>query len=332
MGTQPKQSTNPSPIRDGGEPAAPGHRDLAYETAALLAASDQERISFIRRKRWIPYKRAVEILEMMEDLLQEEPSDRMPCFLLIGETGAGKTTIMRRFQEAHRPDDNLHGDAAIIPVLYVRCPNSADITLLYQAILENTFTPFKPSDREKTLKPQVRKVLREVGLKVLLLDELQHALVGSKKGTRAFLNELKNLVGELRVSIVGVGIRGAELAMRSDPQLNSRFETETLERWGNNDDFKRLLASFERWLPLREASHLPQLSADLRRISEGWISDLDLVLQRAAIRAIQTGKERIDAQILKSIRFTPRSQRRGGQFPKGSDGNRGTSKDKGDKD
>jgi ATP-dependent Clp protease ATP-binding subunit ClpA len=71
-------------------------------------------------------------------------------------------------------------------------------------------------------------VLRAVGMQVLVIDELHNMLAGNSSVRREFLNLLRFLGNELRVPIVGVGTREAYLAIRSDDQLENRFEPLTL--------------------------------------------------------------------------------------------------------
>lgn len=106
---------------------------------------------------------------------------------------------------------------------------------------------------------------------MLIIDEIQHVLAGSLNRQRTFLNVLKYMGNELQVPIVAVGIKDAFRAIQTDPQLANRFEPVWLPRWQMDTDFKRLLVSFERMLPLRQASelHNPELANRLLGMSEG---------------------------------------------------------------
>jgi Cdc6-like AAA superfamily ATPase len=72
-------------------------RRTAY---ALLSAS--ERIQWIRQDRWIHDSRADQVLNRLFDLLTYPARDRMPCLLLFGPTGMGKTRIVQKFLREHR--------------------------------------------------------------------------------------------------------------------------------------------------------------------------------------------------------------------------------------
>lgn len=77
------------------------HLDPAYRKFAALP--DEERIAWIRADRWIGFDQAGLALARLENLLTYPPRDRMPCLLIYGDTGMGKTKIVRKFERAHPP-------------------------------------------------------------------------------------------------------------------------------------------------------------------------------------------------------------------------------------
>lgn len=63
----------------------------------------EERVAWIRADRWLETADAGAALARLEDLLSYPPRDRMPCLLLYGDTGMGKTKIIRKFLRDHQP-------------------------------------------------------------------------------------------------------------------------------------------------------------------------------------------------------------------------------------
>lgn len=55
-----------------------------------------------------------------------------------------------------------------------------------------------------------------------------------------------------------VGARDAVIALQTDSQMVSRFTPFEVPRWRESETFRRLLAAFERILPLRRPSNLAQ--------------------------------------------------------------------------
>ena len=65
------------------------------------------------------------------------------------------------------------------------------------------------------------------------------------------MNLLKYLANDQQMSVVLVGTSDARVAMQTDAQMSSRFAPFEIPRWRENDDFRRLLATFERCRPCR---------------------------------------------------------------------------------
>src|SRR5712691_10530474 len=97
---------------------------------------------------------------------------------------------------------------------------------------------------------------------------------------------------ELGIPIVGVGTREAYLAIRSDDQLENRFEPFTLPLWEPGENTYSLLASFATSFPLRRPSPIatPEMTQYLLTRSEGTISELARPLTDAAVAAIEPGE------------------------------------------
>lgn len=285
---------------------------LLQKVAVYLERPDAERITYIRSPRWFGYPLAQQILDQLENLLTHPKSHRMPNLLIIGDTNNGKTMLVKRFCNRHKPEDNPSGEAAVVPVLFVQAPPVPDESRFYNAILELLFAPYKPGDRADRKQFQAIKLLKEVGLKMLVIDEIHHILAGTMSKQKAFLNVIKYLGNELEVPIVGIGTRDAFRAIQTDPQLSNRFDRALLPRWTNDDEYLRLLATFERAIPLRQPSNLIDgaLADKIYSMSEGCIGEIAGLLVGASVKAVKTKQEYIDKRILDSIGWVAPSDRR----------------------
>ncbi len=147
---------------------------------------------------------------------------------------------------------------------------------------------------------------------MLIIDEIHHLLAGGSEKHRHFLHVLKYFANELQIPIIGVGTIDALRTIQTDEQLENRFEALPLPSWQLDRDFQRLLASFERTLPLHEPSGLSneRLAAQLLALSQVTIGELAALLTRAATYTIETGREQIDEHVLTTIDWVPPSQRR----------------------
>jgi type II secretory pathway predicted ATPase ExeA len=271
---------------------------------AALELSDAERIYHINSEHWIGYSRATQILDRMEYLFNFPKKHRMPNLLIVGDTNNGKTMVTTRFQEKHKAHDNVDADAIMLPVFVVQAPSVPDESRLYDEMLTKLSAPFKHTEKPSKKQFQVIRILEQTSTRMLVIDEIHNIIAGNLSRQRAFLNVLKNLCNDLRMPLVGVGTEDAFNALSTDPQLSNRFEPVSLPRWINNNEYLRLLASFERMLPLKNPSHLTEhtLADKILNMSEGIIGEISNVLTRAAEIAIGNRQERITLKTLESLK------------------------------
>lgn len=284
------------------------HLQLPARSVAPLPA--HERIQRIRADRWIGYPRALEALARLQTLYEWPVKERMPNLLLLGPTNNGKSMIIEKFRRQH---PQLSGpDQEQIPVLCVQMPSEPSVTRFYVALLAAMGAPLRPRQRLAELERLTLALLRRVGVRMLVIDELHNVLAGRDSSRREFLNLLRFLGNELRIPLVGVGTREAYLAIRSDDQLENRFEPIALPLWTVDDQACSLLASFASSFPLRRPSSIA--SEDMARYlltrSEGTIGELALLLTEAAVAAVDSGEEAINQRTLTMAAYAGPSERR----------------------
>lgn len=277
-----------------------------------LSKSKASRIKYIRSPRWIGYPKAKEVIDKLDDLLTYPQKHRMPNMLLVGDTNTGKTMIANRFHELHPAYELEDNEGVVIPVLFVQAPPIPNESRFYSNILEKMFAPYKHSDSTEKKQYQVLTLLRSCNVKMLVIDEIHSLLAGSMEKQRVFLSVIRNLGNELRIPIVGIGTKDALRAIKTDPQLDNRFKPTLLPKWEYGVDFRRLLASFERMIPLEKPSNLhnEQIAMKLLAMSEGLLGELSEIISEAAIEAIRTNKEKIDLDILHSLDWSSPAERK----------------------
>jgi hypothetical protein len=90
-----------------------------------------------------------------------------------------------------------------------------------------------------------------------LSTERHHSLLaGTYRQQRILLNTLRFLANALQIPMVFAGTAEAKRALLTDQQLADRFEALELSPWINDENFARLLASFQALLHLRKCSAL----------------------------------------------------------------------------
>lgn len=279
-----------------------GHDHIHPDFQHLLHLSQQERIDFLDVPRWIGYSTAQQILDSLQGLIQKPKRPRMPNLLIVGDPNNGKTTIVHRFVELCGQGYVNEEAEPVKPIIVAEAPPSADEKGLYISILERFFTPYRANDPSAKLRYQVIHQFRACHVKMLVIDEFHSLLTGSAVKQREVMNAIKLLCNELVIPIVGVGTREAVRVLHTDPQHASRFEVMSLPVWQLNQDFQRLLASFEKVMPLRNPSrlHQPELASLFHTVSGGNLGDLHRLLVECAREAIQSGTEQITKQIVES--------------------------------
>lgn len=285
---------------------------LAPPARDMLELSPEERILRIQADKWVGYDRARQVLAKLTDLSQHPATTRMPCMLLVGDSNNGKTHILRRFAAQHPARDDPAAGHVSVPVLYLEAPAVPSETRLYESILDRLFAPYRSSDRVQKKQAQVIALLRQIDLKLLIIDEMSNALAGNVTKQREMLNAIKFLANEVGRPIVAAGVRDSLRLMQMDEQIGNRFEPVLLPRWTLATDYCRLLTSLEAMTPLVHASGLglDTMAAKLLSMSEGLIGETCQLVKRAAIEAIRGQEERITPATLGRIGGVPPSRRR----------------------
>lgn len=275
--------------------------DLSHLTSfgqKIVLLPTTERLQKIRSDHWIGYPYALDTLSQLEDLLTWPLKQRMPNLLIVGPTNNGKSMIIEKFRRTHAPMSEE--DRERIPVLSVQMPSEPSPSRFYTSLLAALGAPLRPRERLAELEHRSLKLLRAVGVRLLVIDELHNILAGKGSTQREFLNLIRFLGNELRLPLIGVGTYEAYLAIRSDSQLENRFEPIVLPLWEEGENFYSLLTSFMMALPLRRRSFIstPHMARYLLTKSEGTIGELTSLLTSAAIAAVESGEEQINQRTL----------------------------------
>jgi hypothetical protein len=292
---------------------------LTEKARQLVDAPLEERIEYVYEDRWIPYPRADRIIQKLEDLLARPRTLRVPGLSVIAPSNNGKSFIAKRFSSLHPCTVNEAGDANVQPVIRITAPEKANEIEFYNSILAQIGGPYKATDKLTGKADAVYKRARRVGLRMVMVDEVHNLLAGLANRQGQFRNVLKNLAHEAQVNVVVLGTEQAYNAVHSDEQLANRFPPTTLPRWDADDDWGRLIVSFERRLPLAEPSDLAYDHAeDLHTMTGGLIGELHDVLCDAAAASLREGREHIDWATVERLDYVPPSERkRGGKLRSG---------------
>lgn len=287
---------------------------LHPQARADLELSDEKRIERIYSERWVGYSRAKTILDRMEVLFARPRIPRMPGMLIVGGSNQGKTTLLNRFCAKHPVVDNAGGEHIQMPVVKIQCPPGPDEKRFYTALLDALYQTDSNSIRTHAADKhrQAKRIMEQVGTRVLLVDEIHNVLAGPSNRQRYFLNVLKCLSNDLCLPLIAAGTAEAHNAITTDDQLSSRLQPVMLPRWEEGNEFLRLLVTMEKMLPLRKPSNLTKssLAEEIMSLSEGVLGEAISLLAQAACEAVTSGQECITPKLIRSLDFVRPSRRR----------------------
>ena len=270
----------------------PAH--VTDEAAALLHADTEARIHYILSKPWVHYPKAKQIIELVHGLGSRPRPTRMASIAVYGDSGMGKSMIVGRFKRDVISLANPDPTRTQNKFLVVELSSGPGERRLHSQILSALGAPHNPRATIVALEQATLRLLRAVGVQVLLIDEIHNIIAGSWREQRIVLNTLRFLSNEAQLSLVCFGITEAREAINGDVQLARRFDVITLPRWKANDEFQQLVLAIIRNFPLRQPSVLT--AAGLKRIlrvTDGVTSKIFQLLTEVAIDAIEGGAERI---------------------------------------
>lgn len=283
----------------------PGSEDhLRPEARDALELPRPARIEFCLQNRWIGYTRAEQILRSIDDLLLYPRTLRMPCLLVVGRSNNGKSSLVEQVPRRHPFIIGDDGRPAF-SVSWLAMPGTPTESSFWSEVLYSLNIAHRVKDGPDVKRNAAMDAMRDANTRLLMIDEMNH-LANAGKDAGRILAEIKNVTTALRIPILATGTQQAVNALRSEPQLMTRFEPLVLERWTLSKEYLRFLASYETFLPLAEPSNLAsrELAPTIYDMSGDAIGGTVTVLKQATKFAIENGRERIDAKLLAAFKHS----------------------------
>lgn len=142
--------------------------------------------------------------------------------MLLGESGVGKSTLLKRFRDQHPPIE--HDEYTEVPVLYVEVPAVCSIKKLANTMLLALGSQYWNKGNEIELTLQLRCLLQGCKVRMIILDEVNHLVErGGVKTHHNIADWIKRLSDEMRLPFVLAGIPRAQRLLNTNDQLRSRF-------------------------------------------------------------------------------------------------------------
>ena len=263
-----------------------------------------KRIQQIQGERWIGYGAARNIVDRIQSMITMPRLTRMHSLLVIGSTDNGKTTLRKRIENKYQPYASADGQMHY-PVVSIQMPPNPDDRAFYNAVLKGIRQPAYFAGKIDHIRDYLIGNLEEYNVKLLMIDEVQHIDRMPIRKQRTLLDTIKYISNEISLPMVAFGTEEAVNVFTADSQLSNRFKKVYLPSWEPNEDFKRLLMSAEKLLPLKEPSGLgdDDMSYFIFSKTNGTIGEVNTLLRYSAIAALNNGQEKITREIIEALNF-----------------------------
>lgn len=302
-----------------------------FSSTGLAALSPGERLRYDdRRAVWhanIGPIKTPQLLHLHDELAEIVESNRQdgdkakPAALVDAYPGLGKSTAVREYaRDFHRTQIALRGETTPdghrrVPVIYIALSGNTRIRGLNAAICRFYGLPIR-GDAD-SLAERAKDAVLSLKTAVFVIDDI-HFLDASFRATATMANHLKFLANTFPVTLVyiGVGVRERGiLAEGHSPEqtLHAQFGRRTtalalrpfqIEDEAGREEWRRLLLTIERKLVLTH-THPGMLADDLSDYllarSSGHFASLMALINRGCLRAIRTGHERLDADLMNQV-------------------------------
>ena len=262
------------------------------------------RIRDILERRFITHERINDIFKYADYLMFRPMRSRAAGMVVIGEPGAGKTDVLEQLRNRYPGESARRGIIATRPTLLFSMCGVREARALYVRMLSALGHPEASDITGRAREQLVLTAARACDLKMLLIDEIQDVLKGTRTQQSATLETLRFLMNELRVVLVVAGSKEAELAIGMDAHLSARLKLKHLPKWCVDGYLSHFLSAMESSLPLRQASRLHAVGTMKLIVSMtgGQTDAIVTLVANAAAIAVESGDERITHSLLERAR------------------------------
>ena len=239
----------------------------------------------------------------------EIKSKNPPCLAILGNTGAGKTTLVDTWL-ANAPLYEMETpEGTCIPYLYVLVPSSPKKKGAVSAFLRALHDPNPSRGTEWDMIARVHLLIKRCKVQVIFIDEFQHLVdKDTQKVVQAVADLLKDIVNQSHRPMILTGMLGeAEVILEGNDQLDRRVGTPMVLQpfeWDRHrsetiKEFRTLMRDIDVALPL-DISNLQDEETAFRFFyaSDGYLGWIMEIIRGAAIRAIDTGCNTLNMSLL----------------------------------
>lgn len=247
---------------------------------------------------WIDFEEARRAVDTLVDLAHDQPDERPPCVILVGQSGMGKTSILREAQRrivSDFPEPRGWSDTRYSPVLRTVIPSSPTSLKINLTLLWKQGWPLTRSiHRVADLK--VVELLGRQRTRLVAVDNVHAILTAGGKARRDTLDAFRFLMSEGNVPMVVAGLDIAADIFADDVELAYRSIVLRLPLWPPGEPSQRLVLVLAQGMQLIEPGRFaePEIAEFLWRHSHGVTGNFKRLLHWALKIAVRSGRQRVE--------------------------------------
>ncbi|ARS28277.1 TniB family NTP-binding protein [Sphingomonas sp. KC8] len=246
---------------------------------------------------WIDFEEARRAVETLVDLAHDEPDERPTCVILVGQSGMGKTSILREAQrriELTFPEPTELDDARYAPMLRTVIPSSPTSLKINLTLLWKQGWPIT-SGIHRIADLKVVELLRKQRTRLVAIDNVYAILTASGKARRDTLDAFRFLMSEGRVPMVVAGLEVAADIFAEDVELAYRSIIVRLNPWPAGAASQRLIRVLAQGMRLVDPDSFaePEFAELIWHNSQGVTGNFKRLLHWSQKVARRHGRERV---------------------------------------
>jgi|GEM_PF-2572642 len=266
----------------------------------LLAAPADERIYYLYEQVYWELPRHKEIVEVMEWRFSLPPSDRPRSVVITGESGMGKTSVLREMLARHPAKRDKESGQLLKPVLYFEMPLLPGPERLIEEALSKAGYPVEARNTA-TLCDYFERQVPAVEPCLVLVDEAQRANHVTPRGAgRQCFEVLKWFGMVLQCPVVVAGTGEIMEHFKRDNQLGRRFQHFDMPLWKTGKPLASYMQAIMANMPLRDGYE--SIICDSEDFLDAYLKKTDRttggILSRAqdtVRQALKAGREYLSA-------------------------------------
>ncbi|WP_313301364.1 TniB family NTP-binding protein [Diaphorobacter sp.] len=226
--------------------------------------------------------------------------------LVLGEAGTGKSTLCKLMETQH-PRRKL-SDRDKIDIVTVSVPPSANVGGVASAVLRSLGDLWHGRGTIASRTERIVTLCRECGVELMLIDEAQHLQDRGTSRTHYMVGDwVKDVIDQVSVPTVMLGLPRLELLLQTNEQLRRRFSRRVRLAFGQNSAMSVETECLQLFLSLSSLLTLPvsskpfgpqEMGTRLYYACDGRVAYIKKILFSALSMALRHEDDAIDVKHL----------------------------------